>query len=140
MSSSAKRVGGRTVIAPVPLAHGGVFKTKAFAHDATARGIPDGAICNAIERVEGTGRVNLGGGVYKVRLNDNLDRAIILHKVGVYWICAALFQKSAQENISSKELTLFKVLAKAYQSLSVAQFADLLKTKELIEVCHEQDY
>lgn len=58
---------------------------------------------------------NLGGGVWKKRLNDNLDRSIVLAKGGRYWIFVYLFQKSERENIEDDELADFKRLAKVYE-------------------------
>ncbi|CUI06882.1 Putative cytoplasmic protein [Janthinobacterium sp. CG23_2] len=45
----------------------------------------------------------LGGGVWKKRLNDNMDRAIIAAKGEKNWIFMFLFMKKDRENIDKAE-------------------------------------
>ena len=80
---------------------------------------------------------NLGGGVYKKRLNDNMHRSIIVAKAGRHWIYAYLYAKKDRENIAPDELAAFKKLAKDYGSASDARIAALLNNGELLEVCHD---
>ena len=80
---------------------------------------------------------DLGGGVYKKRLNDNMHRSIILAKAGRYWIHAYLYAKKERENITPGELAAFKKLAKDYGSASDAKIATLLNDEELLEICHD---
>ena len=80
---------------------------------------------------------NLGGGVYKKRLNDNMHRSIIVAKAGRHWIYAYLYAKKDRENIAPDELAAFKKLAKDYGSASDARIAALLNDEELLEVCHD---
>mgnify|MGYP000254617209 CR=1 FL=1 len=62
-----------------------IFKTKWFTREARAHAIDDDELCKAIEATL-QGKVdNLGGGVYKKRLNKNRDRAIILAKGSEHW-------------------------------------------------------
>ncbi len=62
------------------------FKTARFSKDAKKAKIKDAEFCQAIEQVL-LGQVDdLGGGVFKKRLNDNLHRSIILAKGGKYWV------------------------------------------------------
>jgi hypothetical protein len=51
---------------------------------------------------------DLGGGVFKKRLNDNMHRSIILAKAGKHWIYAYLYTKKDRENIAREELAGFK--------------------------------
>jgi hypothetical protein len=53
---------------------------------------------------------DLGGGVFKKRLNKNLHRIIILAKGGRFWIYAYLFAKKDRANIEDDELDDFGVL------------------------------
>ena len=61
-----------------------VFKTTKFAKDAKKAGIGDAALCMAIRQVMSGQADDLGGGVFKKRLNDNRQRSIVLAKGGRY--------------------------------------------------------
>lgn len=78
---------------------------------------------------------DLGGGVFKKRLNKNMHRSIILAKGGRYWIYAYLFAKKDRGNIDDAELEDFRRLAKAYATLNTKQVAQLLKSNDLLEIC-----
>ena len=80
---------------------------------------------------------DLGGGVYKKRLNDNMHRSIIVAKAGRYWVYAYLYAKKDRESIAPDELAAFKKLAKDYGSASDAMIAALLTDEELLEICHD---
>ncbi len=54
-----------------------IFKTKWFAREASSHGISDDELYQAIQSALQGKVVDLGGGVYKKRLNKNRDRAII---------------------------------------------------------------
>lgn len=83
---------------------------------------------------------DLGGGVFKKRLNKNLHRAIILAKGGKHWIYEYLFAKKDRDNIKDDELTAFRELAKSYAKLAAHQLAQLLLDKHLVEICHAQKH
>jgi DNA-binding transcriptional regulator YiaG len=51
------------------------------------------ALLKAIRQVALGQADNLGGGVFKKRLNDNMHRSIVLTKAGEFWIFAYLFAK-----------------------------------------------
>lgn len=113
-----------------------VFKTKSFAVIAKKAGITDADLCKAIQEVMNGQGDDLGGGVWKKRLNENRHRSIILAKGGDYWVYQFLFAKKDQDNITKKELAGFKTLAKAYEGLSDKQIQLLLKNKEFLEICN----
>ncbi|EJM23240.1 hypothetical protein PMI22_01240 [Pseudomonas sp. GM21] len=113
-----------------------VFKTKGFAATAKKADIPDTELCEAMQEVAKGQGVDLGGGVWKKRLNENRHRSIILAKGGDYWVYQFLFAKSDLDNIGKKELAAFKKLAKAYEALSNEQIKLLLKQKEFMEICN----
>lgn len=114
-----------------------VFKTKIFAAAAKKAKIPDADLCEAIQEVVKGQAVDLGGGVWKKRLNENLHRSIILAKGGDYWVYQFLFAKKDQANISTKELAGFKRLAKVYESLTSEQVQLLLNRKDFVEICND---
>ena len=59
-----------------------VFKTAWFTRAARKARIGDGELCVAIQQVMAGQADDLGGGVFKKRLNDNLHRSIIVAKGG----------------------------------------------------------
>lgn len=116
---------------------GRVFKTKWFGREAKSGGITDAELCEAIKEVWEGKAEDLGGGVWKKRLHNNLDRSIILAKGKKYWIYTYLFAKKDQANIAADELTGFKKLAKIYEKLTDADVAKDIAAKKLIEICHD---
>lgn len=113
------------------------FKTAWFAKEARKAKISDEALCKAIKQVIQGQADDLGGGVFKKRLNDNMHRSIILAKVDQYWIYAYLFAKNDRENITQDELSGFKKLAKDFASAGDDKVAALLSDEELLEICHD---
>lgn len=114
-----------------------VFKSAWFAKAAKKARITDSELCDAITQVIQGQAVDLGGGVFKKRLNENKHRSIILAKGGYYWVYQFLFAKNDLDNIGDDELIEFKKLAKAYSELSEEQVKQLLKNKDWVEVCDE---
>jgi hypothetical protein len=82
---------------------------------------------------------DLGGGVFKKRLNRNQHRAIILTKWRDFWIYEYLFAKKDMENIDEAELKAFRLLVKSYANLSESQIAILLSQKAWLELCEEKE-
>ena len=114
-----------------------VFKTAWFAKEARKARITDSVLCGAIRQVMQGQADDLGGGVYKKRLNDNRHRSIILAKAGRHWIYAYLYAKNNRDNITLDELAAFKKLAKDYGSADPVRIAILLKDADLLEICHD---
>lgn len=114
-----------------------VFKTAWFAKEARKAKIADETLCHAISQVMQGQADDLGGGVFKKRLNDNMHRSIILAQARRFWIFAYLYAKKDRENIAPDELAGFKKLAKDYSSVSDAMIEALLKDREILEICHE---
>ena len=113
------------------------FKTKRFSKNAKIAHIVDADLCDAIQEVMAGQSVDLGGGVYKKRLNKNQHRSIILAKGGEYWVYEYLFAKKDRDNIDDAELEMFRLLAKGYQGLKKPQLAKLIEEKHLLEICHD---
>ena len=114
-----------------------VFKTAWFSKTARKAHIKDAELCeNFTQMVKGQAD-DLGGGVFKKRLNKNIHRGIVLAKGGKYWVYAYLFAKKDRANIEDDELAAFRELADLYAQKTEADIADELKTGELLEICHE---
>lgn len=120
-----------------PIVSNRAFKTAWFSKEARKAQIKDEELCRAIGQVMQGQADDLGGGVYKKRLNDNMHRSIILAKAGRHWIYAYLYAKKDRDNIAANELAGFKRLAKDYSEVGEAEIAALLKEKELLEICHD---
>jgi hypothetical protein len=112
------------------------FKTTWFAKAARKALITDKDLCDAINEVMLGQADDLGGGVFKKRLNNNMHRSIILAKGGRYWIYQYLFAKSNRENIDDDELAEFRKLAKVYEKLTAAMVEGLMADGALKEICN----
>lgn len=113
------------------------FKTARFSKDAKKAKIKDAELCLAIQQVL-LGQVDdLGGGVFKKRLNNNLHRSIILAKGGKYWVYEYLFAKKDRVNIENDELLAFRLLANSYAGLTELQVGQLLVNGYFVEICHD---
>jgi hypothetical protein len=95
-------------------------------------------LCHTAQQVAAGQVDDLGGGVFKKRLNRNEHRAIILTKVGDFWIYEYLFAKKDMQNIDTAELQGFRRLAKSYANLTELQIKALLAQKAWIEICKER--
>lgn len=115
-----------------------VFKTKGFCFAAKKAAIEDSELCSAIREVFNGQADDLGGGVWKKRLNANRHRSIILARGKFYWVYQFLFSKQTQSNINRQELIAFRKLAKAYEKLSRQQIQLLLDRQDFTEICHEE--
>ena len=88
-------------------------------------------LCVAIRQVELGQADDLGGGVFKKRLDKNRHRSIILAKAGSFWVFEYLFAKKDRANISASELIDYRVLAKAIPSHGPTQLDELLKDGDI---------
>lgn len=112
-----------------------VFKTAWFAKAARKARISDDELYEAIAQVMKGQGDDLGGGVFKKRLNKNQHRAIIITKAGRHWMYEYLFAKKDRANIEDNELVGFRRLAKIYAGLSDSQIAQLDKDGDIMEIC-----
>ena len=117
---------------------GRIFKTAWFSKAARKAAIADEWLCMAVREVMLGQAVDLGGGVFKKRLNQNRHRAILLTRAGRHWIFEYLFAKKDRDNIGTDELAAFRRLVRHYQTVTDAQFAQLLKDGDLTEICHDE--
>lgn len=115
-----------------------VFKTAWFAKAAKKSKIEDSVLCKAFSQVLAGQADDLGGGVFKKRLNKNMHRGIVLAKGRRYWIYAYLYAKKDQANIEDDELTALRKLAGLYANKTDVEIQKELDSKELLEICHAQ--
>jgi hypothetical protein len=113
-----------------------VFKTKGFAARASKASISDDDLCQAMGEVLRGQADDLGGGIWKKRLNHNRHRSIILAKGRSCWVYQFLFAKQDLSNISKSELLAFRALARAYERLTAAQLQHLLERQDFVEICN----
>ena len=114
------------------------FKTAWFAKAARKALIDDAELCRAIAEVWKGQADDLGGGVFKKRLNKNRHRSLIVAKGRRYWVYAYLFAKKDRANIDDKELAAFRKLARTYERLDDQLLDRLLKDGDFTEICHER--
>ncbi len=115
-----------------------VFKTVWFNKHAGKVGIKDEELCEAAkELMQGLWDADLGGNVYKKRLNENRHRSIVITKTDAYWIFTYLFSKADRENISKDELKAFKKLSKDYEILNDKMIDIQVANKDLLEICND---
>ena len=111
------------------------FKTAWFAKAARKALIDDEELCEAIAEVRKGQADDLGGGVFKKRLDKNRHRSIIVAKGRRYWVYAYLFAKKDRANIEGDELKAFRKLADLYAAKTDVEIGKELETKELVEIC-----
>ena len=114
-----------------------VFKTRWFSKVAKKALIKDGELCAAIAEVIKGHADDLGGGVFKKRLDRNRHRSIILARGRRYWVYTYLFAKKDRDNIDGDELRAFRDLADVYAAKTDDDIAIELAAKALVEICHE---
>ncbi|MDH4395251.1 MAG: type II toxin-antitoxin system RelE/ParE family toxin [Limnobacter sp.] len=116
-----------------------VFKTRWFSKAAKKESISDSELCLAITQVLNGQAENLGGGVFKKRLNKNMHRALLLTQSKNHWVYAYLFAKNQRQNIDDLELIEFRKLADLYSLMSDKDIAKAVMNKEWIEICHDKE-
>lgn len=113
-----------------------IFKTAWFSKAAKKASISDSELCKAIAQTMQGQADDLGGGIFKKRMNDNKHRSIILAKAGRWWVYEYVFAKKDRDNIDSDELAQFKLLAKSYAALSITEVQQLINDHYFLEICH----
>ena len=96
-------------------------------------------MCAAIREVEQGQADDLGGGVFKKRLNKNMHRSVILAKIGHYWLYQYLFAKKDRANIEDNELKAFRLLAKDLGRTTDADIARLIAAGPIMEICDDRE-
>jgi len=101
-----------------------LFKTKGFAVQASKAWITDEELLEAFAEMLDGQADNLGGGVWKKRLNANRHRSIVLAKGGRYWIYQVLFAKKDRSNISTAELKDLRNWPRHMRNCRMSSFRD----------------
>ncbi len=114
-----------------------VLKTAWFAKAARKALIKDDELCAAVRAAMAGQADDLGGGVFKKRLDKNRSRSIILTKGRRYWVYAYLFAKKDRANIDDDELKAFRKLADLYAEKTDAEIDKELQAKVIVEICHD---
>lgn len=122
---------------PVPTKPIRAFKTAWFTKAAKKARIEDAKLCAALREAQLGQAEDLGGGVFKKRLNDNMHRSLILAKGGRHWVYAYLFAKKDRANISPGELAEFKKLAEAYARMTAEEADAAVCNLDLLEICRD---
>lgn len=110
------------------------FKTAWFSKAARKARIREGALLQAVREVMRGQADDLGGGVFKKRLNDNQHRSIVLAKGGKLWVFAFLYAKKDRANIDPDELLAFRKLAQAYARITAGELEQALEEGDLLEL------
>lgn len=116
-----------------------VFKSKLFARDARKAGIKDAELCDAVTELNSGQGNDLGGNVWKKRLNRNMHRAIAIISPRRFWLFVYLFAKKDRENIDADELAGFKKLANDASKTDEAAIGRLLRNSDFVEICDESE-
>lgn len=111
-----------------------VFKTAWFSKAARKARIRDSALLQAAREAMRGQADDLGGGVFKKRLNDNQHRSIVLAKGGRFWVFAFLYAKKDRSNIDPDELIAFRRLAQSYAQTSPSELARAVDAGDLMEL------
>jgi len=114
-----------------------VFLSKRFEKDAAKEGISDKELCEAADKLSKGQGDDLGGNVWKRRLNENRSRSIVVTKPAEFWVFSYLFEKSARDNIDDDELVAFKKLAADYSKKGQAGIDVLVKAGAMKEICND---
>lgn len=125
---------------PKPALQPGVraLKTKSFARESRKEGISDQELCEALAELSKGQGDNLGGNVWKKRLNKNRHRAIAIESPERFWVLVYLFAKQDRKNIEDDELAGFKKLAKDYLKANDAAINNQIANGDLEEICNER--
>jgi len=111
-----------------------IFKSAWFIKAARKARIDDTALYQAVQQAMLGQAVDMGGGVFKKRLNQNRHRGIVLAKSGTRWVLEYLFAKQDKANISRDELLAFRKLAALYANLTDEQVQALLNNGDWMEI------
>jgi len=110
-----------------------VYQTKDFKKWNKKNKVPNDKLLDAIKSINGgSGIVNLGNGLYKVRIAKDKGksggyRTIIIHQKGLRSLFVHGFEKSEKENISVVELREIKSLAIDFLTCSEDYIKKLLE-------------
>jgi hypothetical protein len=118
-----------------------IFKNKWFTRFAGNEGITDGELRDMVSQLEeGQADADLGGGVYKIRVarpgegKSGGYRVIVFFRSEERTFYQYAYPKSSRDNISQKELRVFKRTAKTNFAMSDRELANAIRAGEFIEI------
>ena len=118
-----------------------IFKTKLFARFARRERISDGALCEAVSRVEkGLVDADLGGGVIKQRIarqgqgRSGGYRVLLAFRDKERTVFVYGFAKSDRDNIDDQELAVVRVVSASWLAADAKMLGLALAQGLLIEV------
>jgi len=121
------------------------LKTKWFNKWAKKQKLSNKRLLLAIEDMQNNlSSVNLGGGLYKVRVSlehsgkSSAFRTIVVYKENDRAVMVYGFMKKEQENLSASELKSFKTLSKDILALSDEALTHAIRNKVFIEIGEEK--
>ncbi|MBK6636356.1 MAG: type II toxin-antitoxin system RelE/ParE family toxin [Rhodocyclaceae bacterium] len=121
------------------------FKTKTFERWASKAGVTDGALLNAVGQMKrGLIDADLGGNLFKQpvalpgRGKSGSTRTIVATRFAGVLFFLYGFEKNERDNISSKELETFKLVAGALLGLDDTALTKALEHGELRELSDEK--
>jgi len=121
------------------------LKTKWFNKWAKKQKLSNKRLLLAIEDMQNNlSSVNLGGGLYKVRVSlehsgkSSAFRTIVVYKKNDRAVMVYGFMKKEQENLSASELKSFKILSKDILTLSDEALTHAIRNKVFIEIGEEK--
>jgi len=114
-----------------------IFKSAWFTKAARKARIDDANLYQAVQQAMLGQAVDMGGGVFKKRLNQNRHRGIVLAKSGNRWVLEYLYAKQDKANIAVNELLAFRKLAALYATLTNEQVQALLNNGDWMEISND---
>lgn len=117
------------------------LKTKWFHKWAKKQKLSNDRLLSAIENMQNNlSSVNLGGGLYKVRVSlehsgkSSAFRTIVVYKEDDRAVMVYGFMKKEQDNLSASEVKSFKVLSKDILALRDEALTNAIANKVFIEI------
>lgn len=117
------------------------LKTKWFNKWSKKNSIKDDKLIKTLSSMsDNLGTVNLGNGLYKVRIPRDLEgksggyRSIVVLKQNVLAIFVYGFAKNEKDNLDKDELKYFKKLAKDLLEIEIKKYKSLIQSGEFFDI------
>ena len=118
-----------------------IFENTWFARFAGKEGITDSELREMVNQLEkGQFDADLGGEVYKIRLarpNEGKSggyRVIVFFRSEDKTFCHYAYPKASRDNISEKELRVFKKLAKRHLTMTNESLTEAVRSGDFFEI------
>ena len=117
------------------------LKTKWFNKWSKKNSIKDDKLIKTLSSMsDNLGTVNLGNGLYKVRIPRDLEgksggyRSIVVLKQNELAVFVYGFAKNEKDNLDKDELKYFKKLAKDLLRIETKQYKELIQSREFFNI------